>query len=131
MIKSRKGSKLVSVAKNLTDKSLANLKPFPPGVSGNPGGVPKGKRIDTWIAEFGQIDPQEWPTENSEEENALPAFARIALARLRDALGRDKLALANSEYVEPNKSNQEQPGVTLSKDTFLELCQTYWETKPK
>ncbi len=106
-------------------------KPFAPGVSGNPGGQPKGKRIDTWIAEFGQMDPAEWPADNSKAVKDLPANARIALARLRDALGRDKLALANSEYVEPHKSNLEAPGVTLSKDTFLELCKTYWETKPQ
>ena len=105
-------------------------KPFVPGVSGNPGGQPKGKRIDTWIAEFGQMDPAEWPADNSKAVKDLPANARIALARLRDALGRDKLALANSEYVEPHKSSLEAPGVTLSKDTFLELCSTYWATKP-
>ena len=77
------------------------------------------------------MDPKNWPGDNTDEEMSLPANARIALARLRDALGRDKLALANSEYVEPHKSSLEAPGVTLSKDTFLELCATYWETKPK
>lgn len=33
-------------------KSLKNLKPFQPGVSGNPKGAPKGKRWRTVIAEF-------------------------------------------------------------------------------
>lgn len=32
------------MAKKVSEKSLQNLKPFPKGVSGNPGGSPKGYR---------------------------------------------------------------------------------------
>lgn len=105
--------------------------PFPPGVSGNPGGQPKGKRIATWIEEFGQMGEKNWPADNSKEEMALPVNGRIALARLRDALGRDKLALANSEYVEPHRaSNGLVMPVPVTKEQYQELCRTFWTEKP-
>ena len=72
---------------------------YPPGVSGNPGGVPKGKRVATWMAEYGEIGASEWP--KGAELRKLPANAVIALQRLRCALKRDSLGLRNSEYVEP------------------------------
>ena len=56
--------------------------PWPKGVSANPGGAPKGTRISTWMARYGEIDPKLWPKEN----DSLPANARIALARLRHAM---------------------------------------------
>jgi hypothetical protein len=62
---------------------VENLKPYPPGVSGNPGGQPTGKRIRTWMQEFGQMDPAEWPDTKSKN---LPANARIALMRLKCAM---------------------------------------------
>ena len=114
------------------DKRLDNLKPFPPGVSGNPGGVPKGKRIATWLAEFGEMSESQWPVENSDRYKALPANAQIALARLRDALNHDKLALANSEYVEPhrNDSGMILP-VPVTKEHYQELCREFWNNAPK
>jgi len=36
-------------------KSLTNLKPFPPGQSGNPAGAPKGKRLRTVIREIMEL----------------------------------------------------------------------------
>jgi hypothetical protein len=55
-------------------------KPWPKGVSGNPGGAPKGKRISTWMAELGEL------TENQLKKlGPLPMNGRIALARIRAA----------------------------------------------
>lgn len=54
------------------------------GVSPNPGGAPRGKRISTWLVELGQLPPSEWP-----DPARLPANAQIAMARLKRAMGED------------------------------------------
>ncbi len=56
---------------------------FDPGQSGNPGGAPRGKRISTWMAEFGEVPPSRWP--NKKQLEKMPANASIALARVRRA----------------------------------------------
>ena len=76
-----------------------NLRPFPKGISPNPGGVPKCKRVATWLAEFGEMDPSEWP--DPLKSKTLPANARIALARLKQATKSD--GVRDAEYVEPRK----------------------------
>ncbi len=51
---------------------------------GNPGGsAPKGKRISTYMAQYGDLPPSKWPTAKQLEK--LPANASIALARLKKA----------------------------------------------
>ncbi len=52
---------------------------FKPGKSGNPGGVPKGKRISTWMVELGRLDSLPDPS-------TLPINGQIALKMLRNAL---------------------------------------------
>ncbi len=60
-----------------------------PGESGNPGGQARGKKVSTWLAEFGQMDPSDLPDPKS---GKLPINARIALARLRKACTDEGLA---------------------------------------
>ena len=62
---------------------------WPKGVSANPGGAPKGKRITTWLAELGEMACELWPVEGSPEFLKLPGNARIALAQLRRAMMTD------------------------------------------
>lgn len=57
---------------------------FKPGKSGNPGGVAKGKRISTWMAELGSMNPSRWP-----DPSELPANALIAIERLKAAMTDD------------------------------------------
>lgn len=57
------------------------LIPFQKGYHG--GSAPKGKRISTWMAEFGDMEPSKWPSAKRLEK--MPANASIALARLRKA----------------------------------------------
>lgn len=52
---------------------------FKPGQSGNPGGVPKGKRISTWMRELGEMDKLPAPEK-------LTINGRIALARIKQAM---------------------------------------------
>lgn len=55
-----------------------------PFAKGNPGGsAPKGKRISTWMSEFGDMEPSKWPSAKRLEK--MPANASIALARLKKA----------------------------------------------
>ena len=92
--------------KRVPGRNGGTLVPF---AAGNPGGsAPKGKRISTWMAEFGEVPPEKWP---SVKKKNLPANARIALVRLRKALDADKLGLANAEYVEPRvrRPEDEEP----------------------
>lgn len=78
---------------------------------GNPGGsAPKGKRITTWAAEFGEKLPSTWPKPGSKEFEKLPGNAQIALRRLRSANKDDKLALLNTQYVEPRTLTGEDSG---------------------
>lgn len=73
---------------NASDQAM-NPNPLPPpietrwkpGVSANPGGVPKGKRISTWMAEFGEMTPSKWPSKKQLAK--MPANASIAMARIR------------------------------------------------
>ena len=58
---------------------------FKPGKSGNEGGGHPGKRISTWMAELGELDPKEWP----KESGRLSANARTAMARLRRSMCAD------------------------------------------
>ena len=55
-----------------------------PGVSANPGGAPKGKRISTWLAEFQNMSEDEWPT--PDQLRRMPVAACIAMAQLRRAM---------------------------------------------
>ena len=49
---------------------------------GNPGGsAPKGKRISTWMAELGDMNPARWP-----DPSELPANGLIAIERLKSAM---------------------------------------------
>lgn len=57
-------------------------KQFKPGQSGNPGGVPKGKRVSTWMAELGEMTPAEL----KRVERKLPVNGKIAMARIRVAM---------------------------------------------
>lgn len=69
---------------------------------GNPGGsAPRGKRISTWAAEFGEKSPDQLPEIGSKKFKALPLNAQIALRRIMRANKDDKLALLNTQYVEP------------------------------
>lgn len=56
---------------------------FPPGVSGNPGGRPKGKSISHWMTEFGEMTPTEFAKVRIKQ---LPMNGQIALARMRAAM---------------------------------------------
>ena len=60
-------------------------KVWKPGVSANPGGAPKGKRISTWLAEFGQQDLSAQDIDQMLERPGLVLNARIALAQLKRA----------------------------------------------
>jgi len=60
---------------------LKPAKPFPKGISGNPGGAPKGKRISTWMVELGQSSEVLTP----EQVDELPYNGKVAWARLRRA----------------------------------------------
>lgn len=85
---------------------------FPPGVSGNPGGQAKGKRIATWMSEYGQIPPDQWPAKGSDKFAQLPGNAQIALRRLRSANKDDSLGLKNSMYVEPRGFGSDDDGAS-------------------
>lgn len=70
--------------------------------TGNPGGsAPKGKRITTWMAEFGEKSLDELPKIKSKAFDKLPINAQIALRRIYRANEDDNLALLNTQYVEP------------------------------
>ena len=62
---------------------------WPKGVSQNPGGAPRGKRITTWLAEFGEIPSKLWPVKDSPEWDALPGNAQIALSQLRRGMDQE------------------------------------------
>lgn len=55
---------------------------FKPGQSGNPGGAPRGKRISTWMAEFGEMSEAQI---EKLDRAKLPQNALIALARIKAA----------------------------------------------
>ena len=63
-------------------RKMPKGKPWQPGVSGNPGGAPKGKRISTWMVELGQLTQ----TQLKKAERGLPVNGKIALARIRAAM---------------------------------------------
>lgn len=91
--------------------SLGNLRPLVAGgPSLNPGGAPRGKRIATWMSEYGQSPVSDWPVVGSAAFDKLPGNARIALRRLRAADQEEELGLANSKYVEPT-AQEAGPGL--------------------
>ena len=55
---------------------------WPKGVSGNPGGAPKGKRISTWLAEYGDMDLSDDEIRDKLARPGLTRNARAALAQL-------------------------------------------------
>lgn len=63
--------------------SLANLKPFPKGVSGNPGRVPAGPMVTPALRRYA-----EWPLEKLEalDIEKLPTADAIAVTYLLDAI---------------------------------------------
>lgn len=70
--------------------------PWQPGQSGNPGGAPRGKRISTWMAEFGEMSEAQL---RKIKKSTLPMNGRIALGRLRAAASNRKDANAATETV--------------------------------
>lgn len=90
-----------------------NPNPLPPPAEyrfkpGNAGGsAPRGKRITTWMAEFGEQPPAKWPKKNSDAFERLPGNAQIALRRLWGANKDDALGLKNAQYVEPRGIGEE------------------------
>lgn len=70
---------------------------FQPGVSGNPGGRPKGKAISTWMVEFGEMSPTEFAKVRIKH---LPMNGRIALARMRDAMGVTPRAVSSTNLIQ-------------------------------
>lgn len=82
---------------------------------GNPGGsAPRGKRITTWMAEFGEIPASKWPAKDSPAFKRLPGNAQIALRRLWCANKDDSLALKNAQYVEPRGLEADGDGASAS-----------------
>ena len=63
---------------------LPASKMFRPGKSGNPGGAVPGRRISSYLVEFGQMSPEDWP-----DPANLPANARIAISQLRRAMSEE------------------------------------------
>ena len=90
------------------------IRPIQPGQVLNPGGAPKGKRISTWMAEFGEKPASDWPEVGSKQFEKLPGNAQIALRRLRAANAEEELGLANSKYVEPRELEQSGGGQSAS-----------------
>jgi hypothetical protein len=76
-------------------RSPVNGAPLPvdkmwkPGQSGNPGGAPKGKRLSTWLAEFGQEDLTLEQIDRKLAAPGLPLNARMALKQIRRAAYED------------------------------------------
>lgn len=77
-------------------KKMPKGKPWQPGQSGNPGGVPKGKRISTWMAEFGEMSEAQL---RKIKKSTLPMNGKIALGRLRAAASLRKDANAATETI--------------------------------
>lgn len=105
---------------------------FVPGISGNPGGLVPGKRVSTWMAEYGDKPVSEWPQPNTPEYDKLPGNAQIALARLRCARKENQLGLGNAQYIEPRQS--EQKGMTLnffSPESYDALAEAYFKAKSR
>ena len=105
-----------------------------PGVSANPGGAPKGKRVSTWMAEFGEMDPCQWPDESSDR---LPANARIALARLRRAMVEDggehstKIILESTNDAGQLTPADSLPIIESISQAINALKQSGWKIPPK
>lgn len=105
--------------------------PWPKGVSGNPSGGAKGKRIATWMAEYGEVDSTQWPREGTPEYEKLPGNAVIALVRLREALKKNSLGLANAHYVEPRQANQSTIlPIPVTKEQYQSLVSEFWNQAP-
>lgn len=104
--------------------------PWPKGVSGNPSGGAKGKRIATWMAEYGEVDSTQWPIEGTEQYAKLPGNAVIALIRLREAFKKNSLGLSNAQYVEPRAANHSMVlPIPVTKEQYKELVSEFWAKK--
>ena len=57
-------------------------KTWKPGICPNPGGAPKGKRISTWLAEYGDMDLSDDEIRDKLARPGLTRNARAALAQL-------------------------------------------------
>lgn len=115
----------------MSNPSPSPLTRFQPGTLGNPGGAPKGKRIATWMAEYGELESSLWPVEGSEEYQKLPGNAVIALVRLREALKKNNLGLANAQYVEPRQANNSTLlPIPVTKEQYQSLVSEFWSQKP-
>lgn len=116
-----------------TDPRKAGLRPpWPKGVSANPGGVPAGKRVSTWMAEYGDKPVSEWPQKDTPEYDKLPANAQIALARLRCARKEDKLGLGNAQYVEPRQLENRTMNLNFfGTESYDALCQAFFDAKAR
>lgn len=64
-------------------KRKAPRSAYKPGQSGNPGGIPAGKRISTWMLELGAMSVAEL----TKIKPTLPVNGLIALARIKSSLG--------------------------------------------
>lgn len=76
----KKGGPPVPPPKTAEAAERLRASQFPPGVSGNPGGVAKGKRTSTWLAEIGQMTEDELAAFKKRKD--LPKFAKLALSLL-------------------------------------------------
>ncbi len=65
---------------------------------GNPGGsAPKGKRVSTWMAELGEVDPADWPKKKKISANERIARARVIAAMTKQGLRDTELILNRTE----------------------------------
>ena len=69
-----------------------------PGASANPGGAPTGKRISTWMVEFGNMTQEQL---DAVDQKTLTQNAHIALARVRQS------------------RNEENPGSNAATDLIM------------
>ena len=77
--------------------SLANLKPYPPGVSGNPGGRPKGPTVYQGVVRDYEENPRQYREAveafKAAVKNGDPAFHRMLLERQDPAKHHAELSL--------------------------------------
>ena len=115
-------SGIITMAYN--PKSLANLKPPLTSATANinPGGQPKGKRLATWLEEFGGMAEDDLPKPGSLAWKRLPLKAHIALKRLRMAV-KEEMTTRNSEYVEPQVKAVESSADVVSVSAIERIAQ--------
>jgi hypothetical protein len=85
--------KITQKQRKLSERSLANLKPFPPGVSGNPGGKPKGPTL------LGEIHAELDARGGKRRKKSASAFVdqmeRGSLAHAKEVIEREEGAVPN------------------------------------